>query len=365
MNENEAMKRALDLAMLGTGEVSPNPRVGAVILKDGEKIGEGYHTKFGADHAEIEAIRSAGLEDFSGCSMVINLEPCTHFGKTPPCADKIIEMNFSKVVIGMEDPNPEVAGNGIKKLRDAGIEVESGYMKDECIWLNRAFIKHIRTGMPYVILKIAQSFDGNIASSEGESKWISSEESRRRSHILRAYADAVLVGKGTVEKDDPSLTVRNAKGRNPKRVIIDKDLKLPEDLNVFRDSERFNTIVCCSGDAGVTRKAEDLKISGVKILQVENDENGKLVFPSMLKALYENYNIASVMVEGGKGIYSAFAADDLIDEVQLFIAPKLFGGALQSFGSFMINDLSESVNFRIKALSMSGPDVHIIAIKEE
>ena len=199
MTENEAMKRALDLAMLGTGEVSPNPRVGAVILKDGEKIGEGYHAKFGADHAEIEAIRNAGLDDYSGCTMVLNLEPCTHYGKTPPCTDKIIELNFSRVVIGMEDPNPEVAGNGIKKLRDAGIEVEAGLMRDECMWLNRSFIKHIRTGMPYVILKIAQSFDGNIASSEGESKWISSEESRRRSHILRAQVDAVLVGEGTVE----------------------------------------------------------------------------------------------------------------------------------------------------------------------
>jgi diaminohydroxyphosphoribosylaminopyrimidine deaminase / 5-amino-6-(5-phosphoribosylamino)uracil reductase len=364
MNNEEYMAFALELAEKGFGMVSPNPLVGAVIIKDDKIIGKGWHKKFGGNHAEVEAIIDAGMENFDGCTLIVNLEPCSHYGKTPPCSSLIIEKKFSRVVIGMVDPNPLVSGKGIQMLKDAGIEVVVGVMNEECKWLNRFFIKHITTGLPYIILKAAQSLDGSIAASNGESNWISSEESRRRVHVLRSQIDAVLIGKGTALADNPQLTVRAVDGRNPKRIILDTNLFLPLSLKLFNNDEKSNTIVCCGLKASLSEKADKLKVLNVNILEVEEQKNGELDINDLLKNLSEIYKINSVLVEGGSGIYSSFAEHNLIDEIQLFIAPKIFGISHPAFDKFRIDKLEQALNFKIKEISMSDRDVHVVAIKD-
>lgn len=362
MTEEQAMKYALKLALRGRGKVSPNPLVGAVILENGKVAGEGWHEEFGGPHAEVNAIRNAGKDDFSGCTIVLNLEPCAHEGKTPPCTDLIIENKFSRVVAGMQDPNTQVAGKGFEKLRDAGIDVEYGLLEEECKWLNRFFIKHITTGMPYIISKAAQSLDGVVALSNGESKWISSEESRRRVHVLRSHVDAVLVGRQTAETDNPRLTVRHVKGRNPRRIFLDTNLSLPLGLDAFRDSTRYKTIVCCSEAAATSRKAENLKIAGVSVIPMALDSNGRIGLSKALRRLSDDMNISSIMVEGGAGIFSSLAREDLIDELQLFIAPKIFGSGKSAYSQFTIDSIEEALDMKIKGLSVSGGDIHIIAL---
>lgn len=364
MNYEKYMALALELALNGSGKASPNPLVGAVILKDGIIIGKGWHREFGGNHAEIEAILNSGLDNFDGCTLIVNLEPCSHFGKTPPCADKIIEKNFSKVVIGMMDPNPLVSGKGIQMLKDAGTDVVVGVMEDECRWVNRYFIKQITTGLPYVILKAAQSLDGSIAASNGESNWISSEESRRRVHILRSQIDAVLIGKGTALADNPQLTVRSVHGRNPGRIILDTNLTLPLSLKLFNNNQPSKTIVCCSEKALFSEKANKLKALGVDILEINSTETGLLDLHDLLKKLSLNYNINSILIEGGSGIYSSFAEHNLIDEIQLFIAPKILGISHPAFDKFKINTLNEALNFKIMDISISGIDIHVIAVIE-
>lgn len=363
MDTQELMKRTIKLAMLGNGMVSPNPRVGALIYKDGEVISEGWHKEFGSAHAEVDAIKNAPIDSFEGATLFVNLEPCSHHGKTPPCVDLIIEKKFSKVVVGMIDPNPEVSGNGIQALQNAGIDVTVGVLENECKWINRFFVKYITSSLPYVILKLAQSVDGCVATSRGESKWISSEESRRRSHALRAEVDAVVIGKRTAAIDNPMLTVRSVEGRNPKKIVFDTDLTLPLTINTFKDADRTNTIVCCNPKAVSTRKAETLRLAGIQILPVDINDEGVLNIPSALYALADN-NIASIMVEGGSALLSSFIKSQMVDELHLFVAPKVIGNGLNSFGSFKINYLNEAFNFEFDSVSKSGSDIHIIGLKK-
>ncbi len=359
MNDETAILRTLELALRGSGFVSPNPRVGAVILEYGEIIAEGWHKEFGGDHAEVAAIKSIGRESFEGCTLVVNLEPCSHYGKTPPCADLIIEKKFSRVVVGMVDPNPQVAGSGIEKLRAAGINVEVGVLESECQWINRFFIKHIKTALPYVMLKYGQTLDGCIATSRGESKWITGAESRRRVHTLRSEVDAVIIGKSTAITDNPQLDVREVEGRNPKRIVFDTDLTLPLSLNIIK-SECGNTYICCNPNAEKTRKAENLRLAGVNLIPVEVNEKGMLNIPSALYAMTD-LGIYSLMVEGGAGILSSFAKSQLIDELQVFIAPKILGDGKHSFESYNTNYLKDALNFKIRAVSKSGDDIHVIS----
>ncbi len=362
-NDESLMKRALELAIKGSGWVNPNPRVGAVIVKNGEIIGEGWHKKFGGPHAEIEAINSSNGADLSGATMYVNLEPCNHTGKTPPCADAIIEHNFEKVFIAMRDPNPNVEGGGAAKLRAAGIEVNEGLLEEDAKWLNRFFIKHTSTGLPYIILKMGQSIDGNIASSQGESKWITCEESRRRVHILRASVDAILVGRQTVEVDDPNLTVRAVEGHNPKRIVLDAELSLQLSSKVFSDYERNNTVVFCSKRAINSRKAGILKIADVNVVACELDETDKLSSKKAVEYCGRELKMSSILVEGGSQVFSSFAAADLIDEMHIFIAPILLGQGYHSFRALSVNSIDKAPKFEIKAISQSDSDVQIIAIR--
>ena len=362
MSDDQLMLKVLRLALKGTGQVSPNPRVGAVITKDGKIIGEGYHKKFGDDHAEINAMKNSGLDDFTGCTMYVNLEPCSHEGKTPACAPVLIQKNFSRVVIGMVDPNPLVSGAGIQMLQKAGIDVVAGVLENQCKWMNRFFIKHITTGIPYVILKAGQSLDGCIATKHGESKWITSKESRKMGHAIRAEVDAVIIGKNTVLKDNPRLNVRELNGRDPKKVIFDTNLEISLELEIFKSEGRAKTIVCCSEKASKSHKAEALRVAGVSICAVAQDDDIKLNIPDALKKLSQNYAVSSVLVEGGGAILSAFVASTYVDEINLFIAPIIIGNGIRAFGEYSISDLSDAFKMKMLSNGRSGPDTHITLV---
>lgn len=365
MNDEDMMLKVLRLALRGSGYVSPNPRVGAVITKDDEVISEGWHRKFGGDHAEIEAINNAGIDDFTGCTLYVNLEPCSHSGKTPACAPIIVQKNFSRVVIGMQDPNPIVSGAGIAMLEDAGIEVNVGVMENQCKWINRFFIKHITTEVPYVILKAGQSLDGCIATKDGESQWITGSESIKKAHAIRAEVDAVIVGKTTALKDNPKLNVREKIGQDPLKVIFDTNLELSLELEVFKNTSRAKTIVCCSTKASKSRKADVLKLAGVSICEVNTNEMGLLDPSDALKKLSKQYNIASVLVEGGAKLLSSFIKSGCVDELNLFIAPIVIGNGIKTFGDFNIKKLNEAFQFKMLSTSKSGHDTHIILINEK
>lgn len=239
------MKEALELASLGKGYVSPNPLVGCVVVDNkGNKIGEGFHKKFGESHAEVNAISSiTNKELLSGATVYVTLEPCSHIGKTPPCADMLAALPLKEVIIAMKDPNPKVNGNGIRILKNAGIKVQVGILESEAEKLNEFFIHHQNFGRPFITLKIAQTADGFLAAADGDSQWISGKQSRKKVHEWRAEYDAVLIGRTTAMADNPSLTVRHIKGRQPKRIVIDGPFELPRDLNVFSDKYEERTTI--------------------------------------------------------------------------------------------------------------------------
>ncbi|MGB9771961.1 MAG: bifunctional diaminohydroxyphosphoribosylaminopyrimidine deaminase/5-amino-6-(5-phosphoribosylamino)uracil reductase RibD [Candidatus Kapaibacteriota bacterium] len=361
MDPKEWMKRAIELAKLGANYVHPNPRVGAVIVKNGYIVAEGYHKYFGGPHAEIEAIENAKGIDLEGSTLVVTLEPCTHHGKTPPCVDAIIEKKFAKVIIGTIDPNPLVNGKGIEKLKSAGIEVELGILEQECKWINRFFFKNILENTPYVILKIAQSFNGAIATQNQTSKWITSEESRKYGHRLRREVDAILVGKTTALKDNPSLTLHELEGKPPLRVILDTKLSLPLELRIFIDETRKSTLVAIDENLPASRKEENLMIGGVKILRTIV-KDGLIELKSLLLKLKDEYQVSSILVEGGAGVFSSFLREDLWDEMQFFLAPKIIPGGKNAFGKYSIENLEEAIEIKLLAIEPIDKDIHIIAV---
>jgi diaminohydroxyphosphoribosylaminopyrimidine deaminase/5-amino-6-(5-phosphoribosylamino)uracil reductase len=352
-NEEQIMLRCIELARKGSGYVSPNPMVGCVITKNGFEISEGYHKKFGENHAEVNAINAAlkkGL-DLSGSTLYVNLEPCSHFGKTPPCADKIIENKIAKVVIGTKDSNALVAGKGIRKLQKHGIDVKVGVLVPFCIELNKFYFKYTKTGLPYVALKAAQTLDGKIADNKNNSKWISSIESRKLVHSLRSQYDAVLVGSNTVRTDDPQLNVRHAKGRNPFRIVIDLNLSLDVKRKLFNDGLSSKTIIITSKTSALKNKKKINYFSAkdVKIIELNSSKN---TLKEVLKKLGK-LGISSVMVEGGAKTFSEFIRHNLADEAYIFIAPKIFGSGLD------VVNIQGKVNVNIKEFIWfkSGEDI--------
>ena len=248
------MDIALHLARKGAGKVNPNPLVGAVIVNDGKIIGKGYHESYGKAHAEINAFKDAETELIEGSTMYVTLEPCSHYGKTPPCVDQIIENRIKRVVIGMVDPNPLVSGKGVKKLQEAGIDVTVGILEDKCKKLNEVFIKYITKKKPFVVLKTAMSLDGKISTTSGESKWITDKEARENVHILRNELTAIMIGIDTVIIDNPELTCRIPNGRNPIRIVVDSNLRIPYDSKILQTAKKFKTIIA------TTEKARKEKI---------------------------------------------------------------------------------------------------------
>ncbi|MCK4648977.1 bifunctional diaminohydroxyphosphoribosylaminopyrimidine deaminase/5-amino-6-(5-phosphoribosylamino)uracil reductase RibD [bacterium] len=323
MNDKKYMRVALKLAVRAKGRTSPNPLVGAVIVKDNRIIGKGYHRRAGEPHAEINALDMAG-ERARGATLYLNLEPCAHFGRTSPCTKKIISSRIKEVVVAMIDPNPLNCGRGVKELRKAGIEVKVRTLKKEAKKINEAYIKYITTKKPFVILKTAMSLDGKIATKTGDSKWITNESSRKYVHKLRSEVDAVLVGIETVLKDDPLLTIRCPKSKvqsQPVRVVVDSRARIPLGAKIL--NRAAPTIVATTKLAS-RKKIEALKKKGAKVLIIKN-KNRKVDLRELLKRLGE-LEITSLLVEGGGRINASFLKNGLVDKVLFFIAPKIIGG---------------------------------------
>jgi diaminohydroxyphosphoribosylaminopyrimidine deaminase/5-amino-6-(5-phosphoribosylamino)uracil reductase len=342
MSNIDLMRRVFHLARQGAGLTSPNPMVGCIIIKNSEIIGEGFHQKFGGKHAEIAAIENAKTS-VAGGTLYTNLEPCSPDipnKKTPPCTDRIIREKISKVVISTIDPNPYVNGKGIEILKKAGIEVELGLLTDEAQRLNEKYFKYMQTGIPFVHLKIAQSLDGRIATSKGKSQWITSQSAIKMVHELRAEYDAVLVGVKTVIADDPSLTVRLVKGKNPKRIILDNDLNTPPGAKILSDSNHNSTIIFTGHQISLQQKAK-YNQKNIEIFQVGSNGKGNLDLKEVLNLLGE-LKISSILVEGGGEIFTSFVKEKLFDKISFFIAPLLLGNGIQSIGELGINTLAEA-----------------------
>ncbi|OJF93758.1 bifunctional diaminohydroxyphosphoribosylaminopyrimidine deaminase/5-amino-6-(5-phosphoribosylamino)uracil reductase [Alkalibacterium sp. 20] len=316
------MERALELAGKGRGFTSPNPMVGAVIVKDGRIIGEGYHEKVGEAHAEVNAIQSA-TESVEGATIYVTLEPCSHYGKTPPCSNLIIEKKLKKVVVAATDPNPLVSGRGLARLRKAGVEVIEGVLEEKSNQLNEIFNQYITTRMPFVLMKYAMSLDGKIATATGESKWISSEQSREHAHQLRGYLSGIMVGIGTVLKDDPLLTCRVPGYSDPIRIVLDSQLRIPLESKILMNQDEAPTLVITTEKAS-TSKRKQLKDLGVEILIVPL-RKGKVDLKKALALLGEK-EIDSILLEGGGTLNAAALEAGIVNKVNIYIAPKIIGG---------------------------------------
>lgn len=319
------MKRALELAKKGVGYTNPNPLVGAVIVKEGRIIGEGYHQMYGGPHAEINAFTNA-TEDVAGATMYVTLEPCSHYGKTPPCANAIVEKKIKKVVIGLKDPNPLVSGKGIEILKNNGIEVVTGVLEEEGRKLNEIFLKYITTKLPFCILKTAMTLDGKIATYTGDSKWITNEKSREFVHQIRHRVSGIMVGIGTILADDPMLNSRlkNGIGSDPHRIIVDSHGRIPLEARILNMESNARTIIAVTEQAPED-KIKLLKDKGAEII-VTPMKNGKVDLSSLMKELGER-KIDSVLLEGGGSLNYSALEEGIVDKIYAFIAPKIIGGS--------------------------------------
>jgi diaminohydroxyphosphoribosylaminopyrimidine deaminase/5-amino-6-(5-phosphoribosylamino)uracil reductase len=328
--------------------------VGAVLVRGGKIVATGYHKAAGTDHAEIVALKRAGKKA-RGATLYINLEPCSHFGRTPPCSRALIEAGLKAVVAGMKDPNPLVSGRGFRELRRAGVAVRAGLLEDECRALNEAFCKFIRRGQPFVILKLATSLDGKIATLSGDSQWVSGERARHLVHQLRNQLDAILVGSGTVIADNPQLTCRIAGGRNPRRVILDRRLRVSPSARVFHLPDPEKTLVLTSQKSSASR-VRALEGTGAEVLRLP-ERNGKISWSAILRTLARQ-GIQSMMIEGGASTAGTALKDQAVDKVMFFYAPKIIGGD----GRAMIEGLGvrrvrQSLRVRRLKLSKAGDDI--------
>lgn len=356
MTDELYMKRALRLARRGEAWVSPNPMVGAVIVKGNRVIGEGYHRKFGGDHAEIDAIRHAS-ESIEGSTIYVTLEPCVHYGKTPPCADRLIAAKPARVVIGTLDPNPLVSGKGIEILKRHNIKTTVGVLEGPCKGINERFSKFILTGMPFVTLKFAQTLDGRIATASGHSQWISSPSSRRFAHRLRSIHDAILVGVGTVMADDPELTVRLTPGRNPVRIIVDSHLRIPLHSNVLKHQGTAKTIIATTRGAGLEKRTL-LKDMGIGVVLIDEDSRRRIDMSSLLAELGKT-EISSVLIEGGTEVITTILREQLADRAVIIIAPKIAGKGREAVGDLGIEKMNDALGFTYEKVLWKGGDLVI------
>jgi diaminohydroxyphosphoribosylaminopyrimidine deaminase / 5-amino-6-(5-phosphoribosylamino)uracil reductase len=316
------MRECFALAQRGIGKVSPNPPVGSVLVREGRIVSQGHRARFGGPHAEIECLRSC-TSDARGSTLYLNLEPCSHYGKTPPCTEAIIRSGVSSVVVAVEDPNPCVSGRGIKRLREKGIQVRVGVLEDEARALNRFFFTHIRTHRPYVHLKVTQSLDGFIAPHGGRRQWISSRESRILVHKWRREHDAILIGARTALLDNPFLTTRLVQGRDPDVIVLDGKLSLKPSLRLCQSARDRRVIVCTDAAMGGSKKSKikQLERTGCTVLQFPG-RSGKLALEKVLLDLYD-LNVGSLLIEGGGEVYAQVLRARIVDQISVFTAPTL------------------------------------------
>jgi diaminohydroxyphosphoribosylaminopyrimidine deaminase/5-amino-6-(5-phosphoribosylamino)uracil reductase len=354
--ELQFMNKAIALARKGSLRVSPNPLVGCVLVKEDKIISEGYHQYFGGPHAEINALRKAGIKA-RGSTMYVNLEPCCHYGKTPPCTDAIIKSGVKEVVVGMVDPNPLVNGKGLKELKARGIKVKLGILREQCIKLNEPYIKYMTRGLPFVVLKSAMSVDGKIATRDGDSKWITSETSREYVKKLRSQVDAIIVGTNTVLKDNPELLSSHS-GKRPIRVILDSYLRIPLDARVF--NSRAPTIVATRKEAD-REKIERLESRGIKVLKIpkwRKHPHRGLDLKYLMKELAKR-GITSVFIEGGGKVNASLLEMGLVDKILFFIAPKIIGGenAITPVEGEGVNKAEEAIELKHIKVRRFGKDI--------
>lgn len=345
------MTMALALAKRGAGFTSPNPMVGAVVVRNGRIVGKGYHKAAGSAHAEVNAINNAGAKA-RGATLFVTLEPCNHTGRTPPCTEKIISAGIKRVVTAMADPNPHVAGGGNAYLASRGIDVSCGLLEEKALRLNECFVKHVQTGLPFVILKCAATLDGRLATRKGDAKWITGPRSRRFVHRIRHEVDAIMVGAGTVKADDPSLTTRleNKVGRNPSRIIIDTGLNISERAKVLRpvaDSD----IILVTGPGAPAKKIKRLAEGGVTILEMPL-KDGRIDLAALMKRLGK-LGITSLLVEGGGDVLASTLRHGIADKIYFFYAPKILGGddgvpICRGQGAAMISDAVALEHIRVR-----------------
>jgi diaminohydroxyphosphoribosylaminopyrimidine deaminase / 5-amino-6-(5-phosphoribosylamino)uracil reductase len=332
-NDEYYMRRALKLAKRGEGRASPNPMVGAVIVKEGVIIGEGYHACCGENHAEINAIEGS-KQTIAGADFYVTLEPCAHHGKTPPCVEALIKEKPERVIIGAMDPNPLVAGRGIARLEKHGIKTRVGVLEAECRSLNEKFFKFMTTGLPFITLKYAQTLDGRIATATGHSRWISSPAALRFAHRLRSAHDAILVGSGTVLFDDPELTVRLVKGRNPLRIVLDSRLRIPLHSRILKNQDQARTVIVTTEKAA-KGKLKSLNDMGIELLCTNMTKSGEINLSELFPVLGQR-GVSSVLIEGGSSVITSILRERLADKLLVIIAPKIVGKGIEGVGDLGI-----------------------------
>jgi len=361
--DEKYMAKAIELAEKARGCTSPNPMVGAIIVKDGRIIGEGYHQKAGEPHAEVYALHQAGM-DARGATLYVTLEPCSHYGKTPPCAKRVIAAGISRVVIGMIDPNPLVAGKGLAMLQEAGIEVEIGVLERQCVEMNEAFITYIKTGKPFVILKSAMSIDGKIATASGESKWITNEEARIDGHRIRKEVDAMLVGVGTIIADDPLLSCRlpqETVENQPHLYILDSQGRTPLDATIWTVPNR-NITIFVGEECGLEQMGA-FSDKGAEVIVTPSNERG-LDISFILEELGAR-QCMSLLIEGGSQVVASFVETKSFDKLVTYIGNRIIGGigATPAVGGLGFSSLDEAVQLDIDEVMAVGDNMKIISYR--
>ena len=359
--DEQYMRRAIELARLGAGWTAPNPLVGAVIVKDGRIIGEGYHERYGQLHAERNAIASL-TESAYGATLYVTLEPCCHYGKTPPCTEAILEQGIGRVYIGSRDPNPLVAGKGAKILREHGVEVIEDFLREECDQLNPVFFHYITTGRPYVVMKYAMTMDGKIATATGESKWITGAVARNHVQELRGRYAAIMAGIGTVLADDPMLNCRIEGAHQPLRIVLDAGLRIPTGSKLLQTAGQYPTLIVCAKE---TDKAQEIRDLGAEVIALPG-QDGEVSLPHLMEYL-GGRKIDSILAEGGGQVHESLRREGLLQHVCCYIAPKLFGGKnaktpVEGEGCQRVSEAMELVHVKITRL---GEDILLEGDKKE
>lgn len=351
--DEQFMQRALALAQKGRGTTSPNPMVGAVLVKQGKIVGEGYHQLAGGPHAEIAALKKTGSKS-KGAHLYVTLEPCSHWGKTGPCTEAIIEAGIKRVIYAVGDSNPVVKGKGIRRLKAAGITVIGDILKDQASELNEAYFHYHAEKRPFVILKTAQTLDGYIATRSGESQWITGAEARKETHVLRSQIDAVVVGAGTVRTDDPRLTVRAIKARNPYRIVLTESGDIPAHVMLFAENNDMKTIVATSEKGAVKLRAIAEK-QNLILWEIAQKKNGGLDLADFLNKAGE-FGLRSLLLEGGATLTTAFWKAGLVDKYIAMIAPSILGSGMAAIGDFGISRLDKRIELSRMSVTKTGGD---------
>jgi len=353
ISHKKYMELTLKLAEKGRGLTSPNPIVGCIIVKRGKIVGKGWHMKAGTEHAEVLAIENAGKKAMNS-TMYVNLEPCSHWGRTPPCTEKILEAGVREVIVGIKDPNPLV--HGYMELKARGIKTKIGILEDEARKVNEVYLKWMKTKKPFVIIKVAMSADGKIATKTGDSKYITSKEARAYVHKLRTEVDAIMVGLNTVLRDNPELTPRLYKGKDPLKIVVDSSLKMPRNSNLMKEPSK---LIIATTNKAPKKEMERLQAKGVTIVVTKSDK-GMVDINDLMKQLGRR-EITSVMIEGGSELNSSAIKAGLVDKIMIFTAPKLIGNGKGAIGNLGITKITKAINLRDPTCRNIGKDMLVEA----